>query len=285
MYRVAAAAWLFCMTSACSKKHDPPTNRAAIQPADQVADPPANRAAIQPADQVTDPPANRAAIQPADPPATRPAGQPATLPANQPAIPANQSANPANQPAIPANQPSIPANQPAIPANQPAIPANQPAIPANQPAIPANQPAIPANQPAIPANRPAIPANQPAPRACFDTHGRTSAAAKALFDRRHLQGGGPTWRSILELSVRQRVQILGPRASDVPAGSDGEFRDAYEVRYGRTATWFSADDEADGVRFCAGDPRLLGEMSGEFDRLNADPIALERAVDQANGIE
>jgi hypothetical protein len=130
------------------------------------------------------------------------------------------------------------------------------------------------------------PANQASPKACFDTHGRTSAAAKVLFDRRRLQGGGPTWRSILEVVVRQHAEIIGPRTGEAaPEAPDGEFRDTYQVRYGRTTTWFSADDEGDGVRFCAGDPGLVRDVSGDFARLNADPVALERAVDQANGIE
>ncbi len=129
-------------------------------------------------------------------------------------------------------------------------------------------------------------AKQTMPQACFDTHGRTSAAAKALFDRRRLQGGGPTWRSILEVVVRQHAEIVGPRADEAAlAAPDGEFRDTYQVRYGRATTWFSADDEDDGVRFCAGDPDLLRDVSSEFDRLNADPVALEHAVAQANGIE
>jgi hypothetical protein len=130
------------------------------------------------------------------------------------------------------------------------------------------------------------PAKQSTAEACFDTHGRTSAAAKALFDRRRLQGGGPTWRSILEVVVRRHAAIIGPRTDDpTPAAPEGEFRDGYQVRYGRTTTWFSTDDEADGVRFCAGDPGLVRDVSGEFERLNADPVALEQAVDQANGIE
>jgi hypothetical protein len=130
------------------------------------------------------------------------------------------------------------------------------------------------------------PAKQTTAPACFDTHGRTSAAAKAVFDRRRLQGGGPTWRSILEVVVRQQAEIVGTHTDDAaPAGNDGEFRDAYQVRYGRGTTWFSADDEADGVRFCAGDPGLLRDVSTEFERLDADPVALEHAIDQANGIE
>jgi hypothetical protein len=130
------------------------------------------------------------------------------------------------------------------------------------------------------------PATRSTAQACFDTHGRTSAAAKAVFDRRRLQGGGPTWRSILEVVVRRHAEIIGPRAGDpTPAGPDGEFRDAYQVRRGSATTWFSADDEGDGVRFCAGDRGLLRDVSGEFERLNADPVALEHAVDQANGIE
>jgi hypothetical protein len=141
------------------------------------------------------------------------------------------------------------------------------------------------------------PAKRAEPPTCFDTHGRTSPAAQALFERHHLQGGGPTWRSILELAVRQHATIVGPETDAPPAAhsttttpgtreaGDEQFRDAYQVRYGTGRTWFSADDEAEGVRFCAGDPALLRDISGDFDRLNADPAALERAVQQANGIE
>jgi hypothetical protein len=130
------------------------------------------------------------------------------------------------------------------------------------------------------------PAKRSAAEACFDTHGRTSAAAKPLFDRRRLQGGGPTWRSILEVVVRRHATIVGPRTDDTaPAAPEGEFRDAYQVRYGRATTWFSTDEEGDGVRFCAGDAGLVRDVSGDFERLNADPLALAQAVDQANGIE
>jgi hypothetical protein len=124
------------------------------------------------------------------------------------------------------------------------------------------------------------------PRTCFDTHGRTSAQAKAVFERHRLQGGGPTWRSILEVVVRRHTQVVGPSTDDAsPDRLDGEFRDAYRVRYRDATTWFSTDDEGDGVRFCAGDPGLVREVSGEIDRLGADPIALEHVVDEANGIE
>ncbi|HEU4734003.1 MAG TPA: hypothetical protein VFT22_39195 [Kofleriaceae bacterium] len=129
------------------------------------------------------------------------------------------------------------------------------------------------------------PAKRAAPPACFDTHVRTSERARAVFERRGLQGGGPTWRSILELTVRQHATIVAPSAERSAQAGDGEFRDAYQVRYGAIATWFSIDDEADGARFCAGDPALVRDVSADFDRLNADPAALERAVDQANGIE
>jgi hypothetical protein len=86
--------------------------------------------------------------------------------------------------------------------------------------------------------------------------------------------------------VRRHPPPAGPRPPPPPpTGPDGEFRDAYQVRYGGATTWFSADDEGDGVRFCAGDPALVREVSGELERLDADPVALERVVDQANGIE
>src|SRR3954468_23358082 len=49
---------------------------------------------------------------------------------------------------------------------------------------------------------------------CFETHGKTSKKAAALFEKRKLQGGGPTWLAILEEVVKTRTRLVRPANPD-----------------------------------------------------------------------
>ena len=51
---------------------------------------------------------------------------------------------------------------------------------------------------------------------CFETHDRASAGSRAVFERRHLQGGGPTWLAILDVLVKRRAEIVGPAPEPQP---------------------------------------------------------------------
>lgn len=122
------------------------------------------------------------------------------------------------------------------------------------------------------------------PERCFETHGKTSKKAAALFEKRNLQGGGPTWLAILESVVKERTTFM--RAAG---------RDEYErysvpgsvtiVRYRDRETWYSEDDEAEGAIFCFGDKDLLEEIRKEHRRLNQDVAALAKLLDRIGDIE
>ena len=113
---------------------------------------------------------------------------------------------------------------------------------------------------------------------CFETHGQTSKAASEVFERRNLQGGGPTWAAVLEVVVRRHGTVGAAWTTAPPVG----FGAAFDVIYRDTRTWYVTDDEAEGAVFCAGSPALLGEVSADFAELNRDPALLERALDEAN---
>jgi hypothetical protein len=118
---------------------------------------------------------------------------------------------------------------------------------------------------------------------CFDTHDRTSPEARAVFDRRHLQGGGPTWGAVLNVSVARHAQVVGPwKDAERPMGDRGP---AFEVHYVTATTWFTLETVADGARFCGGHPGLVREVRRDFEQLNADPRLLEAALDQVKHIE
>lgn len=138
----------------------------------------------------------------------------------------------------------------------------------------------PPRLPPPPPPPPAEPAEKPL---CFDTHRRTSAAASALFKSRGLQGGGPTWLAVLDVVVRRHATVVGPWTTfPFPMAGLGA---ASAVRYRDADTWIVTDDEASGVRFCAGDAALFAAVSTELDRLNADLPELTRALDQATNLE
>jgi hypothetical protein len=130
------------------------------------------------------------------------------------------------------------------------------------------------------ADPPAVPA--PADRQpCFETHGQASATSTAVFARRDLQGGGPTWAAVLHVLVRRHGTVGAPWTKASPVG----FGAAYDVAYAGAATWYALDDEAEGAVFCAGSPALLRDVSSEFAKVNADGALLEQALDQADPSE
>ncbi len=90
---------------------------------------------------------------------------------------------------------------------------------------------------------------------CFDvTYAMNSRGTNAVFERRHLQGGGPTWRAILETVVR---------------GYKPPVADRYRF-----------DDEGDAVQICTSDATLRDAVRADWKRLNGDAKALERAIDR-----
>lgn len=91
---------------------------------------------------------------------------------------------------------------------------------------------------------------------CFDvTYAMNSRGTNAVFARRHLQGGGPTWAAILETVVRG---YKPPVAAD---------------RY-------RFDDEGDAVQVCAADAALRDAVRADYRRLNGNARALEAAIDR-----
>ncbi len=92
-------------------------------------------------------------------------------------------------------------------------------------------------------------------RKCFTVAvGANSKGTNALFARRHLQGGGPTWRAILETAVKAM-----PSAARTP---------------------YDFDDEGDAALFCTDDAALMAALRAEYRRLNSDAKALAAAIDR-----
>ena len=91
---------------------------------------------------------------------------------------------------------------------------------------------------------------------CFDvTYAMNSRGTNAVFERRHLQGGGPTWAAILETVVRgYRPSVAADR--------------------------YRFDDEGDAVQVCAADAALRDAVRADYKRLNGNAKALEAAIDR-----
>lgn len=91
---------------------------------------------------------------------------------------------------------------------------------------------------------------------CFDiTYSMNSRGTNAVFQRRHLQSGGPTWAAILETVVRAYKPAVAADRIDF-------------------------NDEAEAVRVCAGDAALRDAVRADYKRLNSDAKALEQAIDR-----
>ena len=71
---------------------------------------------------------------------------------------------------------------------------------------------------------------------CFETHGETSKAASQVFERRQLQGGGPTWAAVLEVIVRRHGTVGAAWSTASPVG----FGEAFDVSYLGARTWYTA---------------------------------------------
>jgi hypothetical protein len=81
-----------------------------------------------------------------------------------------------------------------------------------------------------------------------------SRATHALFERRHLQGGGPTWAAILDVALKSLPKFAGV---------------AYDL-----------DDEGDGVLVCTAADATLSVARAEYNRLNKDAKALAKMIDR-----
>ncbi len=115
--------------------------------------------------------------------------------------------------------------------------------------------------------------------ACFSVgYGQNSVGTTALFARRDLQSGGPTWVGVLGVVVRRHatfVREVTKRERDMPG-----FGAPSIVRYSGRETWVIVDDEGEGAILCAGDPALLQELRADYDHLDANAKELERTLDK-----
>jgi hypothetical protein len=116
------------------------------------------------------------------------------------------------------------------------------------------------------------------PNKCFTmVYGANSRGTNAVFERRHLQSGGPTWAAIIESVVKGYTTFI--RHSDGYTPDMPGFGSPTIVRFHGAQTWYVLDDEAEAAIFCAGDKALLGAARADYDRLNKDAKALEHAID------
>lgn len=110
-----------------------------------------------------------------------------------------------------------------------------------------------------------------------------SAGTSAVFARRHLQGGGPTWEAIMHRVMVRRLTVTD---ANVEATADApRFGSHFAVRLGRKATWVLLDDEGDAATVCAGDPGVRDLLRAEYDRLNGSASALRRLLGHGDDIE
>jgi hypothetical protein len=117
------------------------------------------------------------------------------------------------------------------------------------------------------------------PNQCFSlTVGANSRGTKAVFKRRHLQSGGPTWSAILETAVKSYTTFI--REGDGTAADMPGFGVPMVVTYRNAQTWYVIDDEGDAAIFCSGDKALLNAARADYERLNKDAKALERMLDR-----
>jgi hypothetical protein len=101
-----------------------------------------------------------------------------------------------------------------------------------------------------------------APRqACFDIVGSrdNSRGTQSLFDARHCQGGGVTWGGIIRAVAKRRGVEESER--------------------------FTIDDEADAVRICADDRKLVQALKADYTRLNKDAAELARTMNEASALD
>lgn len=117
---------------------------------------------------------------------------------------------------------------------------------------------------------------------CFDVVASdNSRATNAEFGARELQGGGPTWASLLQVFAHRHAEEVAPLAAP-PADAPGHGA-AWSAKLRDGLTWFVLDDEADAARFCAGDARLLEGVRQEYEAANRDRATLAKAISEARG--
>lgn len=96
---------------------------------------------------------------------------------------------------------------------------------------------------------------QPGLDKCFEiTYSGNSKGTQALFDRRRLQSGGPTWTAIMEVALKSLPALAGV---------------AYDL-----------DDEAEGVLVCTAEAKTIAVARAEYQRLNKDAKALAKTIDR-----
>ena len=118
-----------------------------------------------------------------------------------------------------------------------------------------------------------------APPSCFRLDARwTSKASNAVFKKRHLQAGGPTWTALLTPIVKGQTTFL--RESTDYSPDMPHFGVPVVVTFRGAQSWYILDDEGDSATFCAGDAALLETVHAEAQRLNQDQKALEEALDR-----
>jgi hypothetical protein len=114
---------------------------------------------------------------------------------------------------------------------------------------------------------------------CFSVgYGQNSAGTTALFARRDLQGGGPTWAGVLGVVARRHATFV--REVSKPERDMPGFGLPSVMRYGAHETWLIVDDEGEGAIVCAGDPAFLQELRADYERINANARELERTLDK-----
>jgi hypothetical protein len=101
---------------------------------------------------------------------------------------------------------------------------------------------------------------------------KNSRGTQALFERRHLQGGGPTWIAILGKIVDDKTTFVRE--------AEGDFGVKNIVLFEKRQTWYVADEEGEGAIFCTADVPFFQAVRAEYNRLNKDAKALEAIVVQ-----
>jgi hypothetical protein len=120
---------------------------------------------------------------------------------------------------------------------------------------------------------------------CFAINTReNSRGTRALFARRRLQGGGPTWSAVMMGVIRERATVLATDSRPAPGAP--AFGQHMRIRFRGASSWLLVDEEGDEAVLCAADRGLLGALRAEYARLNGDAAALERALpDDAEDLE
>jgi hypothetical protein len=124
----------------------------------------------------------------------------------------------------------------------------------------------------------------PAAHSCLNvTVGQNSRGTIEVFERRSLQGGGPTWAALLKVFVQRHTTTIAETHA-YRAGMPG-FGVPFVARYRGGETWFILDEEGDGAILCSGTVDLLNDVRAEYERANSDQLELERALNEVDASE